>query len=143
MRFLVALIISIVVFGVRRVTSKLVSAAVLPHGDFAFDPELLKNYPGYASSKRLHEGSWKVARKISSSKPDTIVLVTPHGIEVDWNVAVYTNPSLSGNATLGRDLDESFGKTFPKRTVARDYKTDTETARKILQRAAILNDHET
>ena len=61
----------------------LVGAAVLPHGDFAYDPTLLSvpRVGNWTAAEQLHRGSEAAGAVIASLAPDAIVLVTPHGLE--------------------------------------------------------------
>ena len=117
------------------VEGKLIGAAVMPHGDFAYDPTLFERYADYSpnatqQSRRLFDGSRRVGRWLASLKPDTIVLTTPHGLETDWSLAIYSNSELKGEATVGRDLDESYaGGPHPTYTVESRAKGDLVVAK--------------
>lgn len=113
--------------------AKLVAAAVLPHGDFAFDPSLLKhiNPEGYRLSQGLHAGSLEAGRRIALAEPDVVILTTPHGLQTTWNIGIYQNAELDGRAVVGRDLAESFGKPFPTYRVELGGRTDTALAQQI------------
>ena len=94
-----------------------VGAAVLPHGDFAYDPTLLSvpRVGNWTAAEELHRGSEAAGAVIASLAPDAIILVTPHGLQTSWDLAIYDNSDLRGDAIVGRDLEESFGPEFPKR----------------------------
>ena len=113
--------------------AKLVAAAVLPHGDFAFDPSLLWDSTARAQANKLHAGCAAAGKFLAASKPDVIVLSTPHGLQATWNLAAYDNPDYDGVATVGRDLDESYKKPFPEKlyTTRLKAKADTTLARRI------------
>jgi len=75
---------------------------VLPHGDFAYDPTLFERYADWnpnatRESYSLFDGSRRVGRWLSSLRPDTIVLTTPHGLETEWSLAIYSNTELKVN----------------------------------------------
>ena len=119
---------------------KLVGAAVMPHGDFAYDPTLFQRYADYDPnatriSYDLFRGSKQVGDYIASLNPDTIVVTTPHGLETDWDLGIYSNQQLKGTATVGRDLDESYCSTagckFPEYTVKSLVRGDIELGRAI------------
>ena len=116
----------------------LVGAAVLPHGDFAYDPTLLSvpRVGNWTAAEQLHRGSEAAGAAIASLNPDTIILVTPHGLQTSWDLAVYDNSDLRGDAIVGRDLDESFGPEFPKReySVELDARSDIDLARGVADR---------
>jgi aromatic ring-opening dioxygenase LigB subunit len=83
------------------VYSLVVSSAVIPHGDFAFDPSFVKFENG---SVRIHDATYEASKFIAQSNPDVIFLTTPHGIALDEQYAVYTNSAGAGYAILGSDL---------------------------------------
>ena len=98
--------------------SRIVGAAVIPHGDFAFDPSLVN---GTGGSQALHDGAEAVGARIAALRPDIIFLTTPHGIALERDFAVYENSNASGFASIGQDLhNDSFPqyKVFAHRTVA-------------------------
>eukprot|EP00928_Gymnodinium_smaydae_P062592 TRINITY_DN46418_c0_g1_i1.p1 TRINITY_DN46418_c0_g1~~TRINITY_DN46418_c0_g1_i1.p1 ORF type:complete len:357 (+),score=33.25 TRINITY_DN46418_c0_g1_i1:23-1072(+) len=94
-----------------QIRGDLVGAAILPHGDFACNPALLKGYnaESYAEAERLHKGSQEAGRIISRLQPDLIVLTTPHAIEVSNDIAVYANTEFISEDVLGRDINASYG----------------------------------
>lgn len=106
-------LIACVCFVVLPVFSEgtLVGAAVLPHGDFAFDPEILRdwNADDFWKAEALHSGSSEASSFIADSKPDVIILSTPHGVALSETIAVYGDAQLAGPALLGRDVNASFG----------------------------------
>jgi len=96
---------------VRQAAGALVGAAVLPHGDFAFDPSLLQGLADskdYDQANALHHGSLQAASFVTGLQPDVIVLTTPHGLETSWDLVFYGNSYLKGSAVVGGDLIESF-----------------------------------
>jgi aromatic ring-opening dioxygenase LigB subunit len=90
-----------------RAAGKIVGAAVLPHGDFAFDPSLVQNQN---HSVELHEGCLRVAAAVAALAPDLILLTTPHGVESERMFSFYRNSNGSGFAHLGDDLHNA---SFP------------------------------
>ncbi len=93
--------------GPGVVDAKLVAGAVLPHGDFAYDPTLLLDPGARRLADRLQAGSATVGRLLAAAQPDVVVLSTPHGLQDDWDLVVYQNDHLNGVATVGRDLEAS------------------------------------
>lgn len=91
----------------QNVQARVVGAAVLPHGDFAFDPSLVGNKN---HSLELHKGAQAVGAAVAALHPDIIVLTTPHGIESERDFAFYRNTNGSGFAHLGDDLHNA---SFP------------------------------
>ena len=116
----------------------LVGAAVLPHGDFAYDPTLLSvpRVGNWTAAEQLHRGSEAAGAVVASLHPDTIILVTPHGLQTSWDLAIYDNSDLRGDAIVGRDLEESFGPDFPKHKYSAelDARSDLTLARGIADR---------
>ena len=113
--------------------AKLVAAAVLPHGDFAFDPSLLAklNPASQKLSEALHAGSVEAGRLLTLAQPDVVILSTPHGLQASWDLAVYQNAKLDGKAAVGRDLEESYGRPYPTYDVSLSARTDTQLAQQI------------
>ena len=130
LRWAIALLFAWVTGG----RAELVAAAVLPHGDFAFDPRLLSDPDAREKAERLRAGSLAAGKLITDSKPDVVVMTTPHGLQTSWDVGVYQNAMLSGDATVGRDLEESFGRPFPKQLYHKylDAQTDGTLAQEIV-----------
>eukprot|EP00696_Hemimastix_kukwesjijk_P018662 gnl/Hemi2/7587_TR2611_c0_g1_i1.p1 gnl/Hemi2/7587_TR2611_c0_g1~~gnl/Hemi2/7587_TR2611_c0_g1_i1.p1 ORF type:complete len:316 (-),score=12.23 gnl/Hemi2/7587_TR2611_c0_g1_i1:88-1035(-) len=80
---------------------RLLGGVVVPHGDFAFDPSLVKFENG---SKELHQAGQEVGKIVADLAPDLILLTTPHGIALDNNFLFYSNSNGSGYALVGGDL---------------------------------------
>lgn len=78
--------------------ASIVGAVVLPHGDFAYDPELVNKTGG---SVELHDASLKAGQYIMELKPDVVFLTTPHGLELSQKYLIYLNTHLSGASPLG------------------------------------------
>lgn len=81
--------------------AELIGAAVIPHGDFVYAPELIDHKNG---SGELHEAAKKLGRMIREQQPDTVFLSTPHGLELSEAFLVYQNADLAGVARLGGDV---------------------------------------
>lgn len=76
------------------VAGKIIGNAILPHGDFAYDPSLV-NYEG--GSAELHNASIAVGEWIMNTlNPDVIFLTTPHGLALDNDFLIYKNSNESG-----------------------------------------------
>jgi aromatic ring-opening dioxygenase LigB subunit len=75
----------------------LVGAAILPHGDLAFDPRLLTNNDG---AKDLHQAMVDVAKYIQDLSPDVILLITPHGMAHDTDFILYDGDQAQGSADV-------------------------------------------
>jgi len=80
------------------VNGRVVLAAVLPHGDYAFEPSLI----GFAhGSSRLHDAAYRLGAEIDALQPDLIFLSTPHGLIDGTNFLFYSNSDAEGHADVG------------------------------------------
>lgn len=117
-------LVLLVIASCRHAWSDIIGAAVLPHGDFAFDPELLTGVgspESHAKAESLHTGAVAAAKFIAGLEPDVIVLTSPHGLQSSWDWSFYGNSHLQGRALVGRDTEESYGDGgFAKYTVKLD-----------------------
>eukprot|EP01079_Euglenida_sp_SAG-EU17-18_P001284 gene1284-425_t len=94
----------------REVGAEVVGAAVLPHGDFAFDPSLVdfKNH-----STDLNRAALDVGSRAMALKPDLVVLITPHGVSADRDFLLYGNTN-GYNIPLSLAMDaEVVGNMIP------------------------------
>uniref|UniRef100_A0A7S2S8F6 Extradiol ring-cleavage dioxygenase class III enzyme subunit B domain-containing protein n=1 Tax=Mucochytrium quahogii TaxID=96639 RepID=A0A7S2S8F6_9STRA len=109
----------VVLVGVcwRVASSKVVGGAVLPHGDFAYNPELARN-----GSWVVHVGAIVAGKYIQSLEADVIVLITPHGQAVSNDFAIYTNSKLHGSTVIENETITAQG------TVATDIVDDLFTS---------------
>ena len=87
---------------VRRARSKVIGAAFLPHGDFAFDPSLVGGADG---SSALHDAAVRVGARISAARPDILFVATPHGEAADVPFLFLDAEVAHGTAKIGLDLD--------------------------------------
>ena len=116
--------------GPRLARSVVVGAAVIPHGDFAFDPSLVHNANG---SLELHKAAQKVGAWVRSLRPDAIVLTTPHGMELTDDFLVYQNSNLTGCAEVGGDLHNASAPTY---SVCAKYRGDPQLAAGLVSAAS-------
>ena len=108
---------------------KIIGAAILPHGDFAFDPQLLSNQHSNGAQK-LHKACKSVAEWIMHEmKPDLIFLTTPHGLKLNHNFLVYENEIESGDAMIGADLHDP---SYPGHKISLDITTNKKLAHKLI-----------
>lgn len=73
----------------------LVNVSIMPHGAMLLDmalPQLPEAVPA------LHKACMDASASIDVSKPDIIILFTPHGICTKSKPTVYLNKSVAGNA---------------------------------------------
>lgn len=76
----------------------LVFAAVAPHGGLVFDqPE--------APTRR---GMEELGRRFAAAGPDSAIVITPHGAQVDGHFAVVRSAALAGDASEWTDADSSY-----------------------------------
>lgn len=88
--------------------SRLIAAAIMPHGDFAYDPSLLAaGTPEREAANEVAQAARKAGKVIASVDPDIILLSTPHGIELSTDFAIYLGSHASGYANIGSDLPNS------------------------------------
>lgn len=104
----------------------IIGAAVIPHGDFAFDPGLVN---GTGGATKLHEASMLAGEYIDSLRPDVVFMTTPHGLELRSDFLVYLNTHLAGASPLG-DVPHHAGP----QTVPMNLTTDTRLANTLLDR---------
>lgn len=72
----------------------LVAACIAPHGDLAI-PEACP--PGSASlAAATQAGMRELARRVDAAEPDVVVVLTPHGIHVERQLAVVVAGRLAG-----------------------------------------------
>jgi aromatic ring-opening dioxygenase LigB subunit len=95
-----------------RVRGIVVGAAVIPHGDFAYDCTLIQCING---SQQVHDSSVAVGQWVASLKPDTVVITTPHGIASTNDYLWYLNHNGTGFALLGQDLHNGTAQEYKVR----------------------------
>ena len=103
----------------------IVAAAVLPHGDFVFDPTLIHDDPnGRSDAERLHCSAEQATDRLLALDLDSIALITPHGLAVEDDVAAYLGQRASGFAVIGRDVVDGSVQpyTFPMENISLDNK---------------------
>jgi aromatic ring-opening dioxygenase LigB subunit len=97
-----------IIFQVTRVNSRLIAAAVIPHGDFAYDPTLLdQGTPAQGAAEQVARAARRAGTFISNADPDIVFLSTPHGIELTHDFGLYLGSHARGYATIGSDLANS------------------------------------
>jgi len=100
-------IASILALVFESAEGEFVGAAVLPHGDFAYAPQLVRNENG---SAELHKAALHAGSVIASWDLDMLILSTPHAIADSVRFALYANTNGSGYAAVGQDLHNA---SFP------------------------------
>lgn len=99
-----------------------IGGAVIPHGDFAYDPSLVNNQNG---SVEVHNASVAAGQWLCEQAPDFILLSTPHGMAADVPFAIFGNTNASGFALLGGDLHNA---SFPEYRVYRNASMEPDLA---------------
>eukprot|EP00977_Amphora_coffeiformis_P005867 scaffold1230_cov166-Amphora_coffeaeformis.AAC.10 len=86
--------------------ARLEAAAILPHGDFAYDPFLVDDPKEHKAAKRIAKESRRVGKNFLDEyiNPDVLFLVTPHGIALSHDFVIYLGKTASGYADIGTDL---------------------------------------
>lgn len=82
----------------------LVSVSILPHGAMVLDLAM-QGLPNPETIGRLNQVCIRAADKLAHSKPETIIVFTPHGISNQSKPAVYINKSVQGSAGWNGNWD--------------------------------------
>ena len=69
-------------------------AYIFPHGALTLNP---CQYPFYFGVAELNKSCFQLANEIQSKNPDTIFLITPHGIALESAFGIYLNTSAKGS----------------------------------------------
>ncbi|EGD78616.1 hypothetical protein PTSG_01592, partial [Salpingoeca rosetta] len=99
--------VTICCLNANQAQAVLAGAAVLPHGDFVYDPSLVHNRNG---SLELHNAAKRVGAWLQDLSVDVVFMTTPHGLADDTNFLLYRNTNGSGYALIGQDLHNA---SFP------------------------------
>lgn len=73
----------------------IIASYILPHGALCLNPN---KYPELKNLPIINKSYMNVAEEIYYSKPDIIILTTPHGISLNSCYGIYCNSSASGSA---------------------------------------------
>ena len=76
----------------------LVHVSMIPHGTMVLEAnrDSVKDLP--KGCQDIYNGCCSAARDICDASPDTIIVITPHGISLRESLSVYMNESVAGNA---------------------------------------------
>ena len=106
-----------------QATHPLVAAAVLPHGDFVYDPSLLKSDDeARTKAKKLRSAAQETALELKIFDLDTLIIITPHGLSAEEDTVVYLGKCASGFAEIGRDVTD--GRAIPYNVPCKDVRLD-------------------
>ncbi len=73
--------------------SNLVFAAIMPHGDVI--PDL--GAPSAPLMRKTHEAMLETGTRLAATRPDTIVIATPHGIRIEDSICVALTERAAGH----------------------------------------------
>ncbi len=73
-------------------------AAIAPHGGPIFDD------PEGATRRGMEE----LGRRFAASRPESVIVITPHGVHVDGHFVVVRSAMLEGDASEWTDVDTKF-----------------------------------
>lgn len=73
----------------------LIGTYILPHGALTLNPG---KYPNYSGVAELNKACFHIANEIQTKNPDTIFLITPHGISLESSFGIYLNSNAKGSA---------------------------------------------
>ncbi|CAK8998059.1 unnamed protein product [Durusdinium trenchii] len=108
----------------QTVEGRLIAAAVLPHGDFAYDPKLVNDTGG---SLQLHQAAQRLGREAQTASPELIFLTTPHGLELSERYLFYLNSENQGATPLDDMPHQAAGRKVPL-----NFTTPSDLGRKLL-----------
>ena len=99
---------------------KIIYSCITPHGG-EIVPELAGKQPERMETTR--KSMWELGKRVEEKKPDTLVVITPHGIRIDGRFSIVNSESLRGS-------EQENGRTYH---MVRE--TDRSLARAIAQEA--------
>ena len=88
------------------------AAVILPHGDFAYDPDLAQQNNGdFHAAQRLAAASRHVGHDFleKTVQPDVIFVISPHGMALSRDFGLYVGRQASGYVDIGNDLHPPHG----------------------------------
>src|SRR5439155_955463 len=83
----------------RSTEMPLVFGCIAPHGGIAV-PELAGDRPELAAKTR--EAMFELGRRLEAREPDTVVVLTPHGIRVEGTMAISVSERAAGTRPPAR-----------------------------------------
>src|SRR4051812_39783320 len=78
-------------------TTSFLGAAVMPHGSLILDVQQAEQ-DGITGTSELHKACVDLAEKLVKSRPSLIILISPHGVQLDSTVGVMVAHKGEGNA---------------------------------------------
>lgn len=104
----------------------LVYACIAPHGG-EIVPELARDKRTAKSFSETRRGMFELAKQIKSTRPDTIVIASPHNLRLWKKISIVFSENSSGNL-------QSESK-FHRREISLSVKCDIKFARELYGRA--------
>lgn len=104
--------------------NNIICGAIMPHGF-----SIIEEIAGHEKElfKPTREATEKLGKAIMAKKPDTIIVLTPHGLRLKDYIAIYTCNYCRGSLSAGGA------------TVSLEYECDTELAKQILKESEDAN----
>lgn len=68
---------------------------IFPHGALCLNPGKYQFYEGLTD---INRACFELANEIYDKNPETIILITPHGISLQYNFGIYLNEKVKGTA---------------------------------------------
>jgi aromatic ring-opening dioxygenase LigB subunit len=135
---LIVVLASLAAAGAR---GELVASAVLPHGDEGWLPELAAGggAVAVAAAARVRAAAEAAAAAVLATRPETVVLVSPHAQATRDAWLVYANSAASGAAELGQGQQRR-NASAPRETVRAERQGDAALAAAIVRSAACTAD---
>src|SRR5438876_11559038 len=108
--------------------SALVFACIAPHGSMIIP---LLGEKGMEKALATRDAMEELGRRVAAARPETLVIITPHGHRIDGSFSLLNNRRVQG--TLGPE-PESNGNSFTL-----NFEVDRELNAAIVEEARILN----
>ena len=108
----------------------LVFAAIAPHGGLALEELVAPEDRDVALATRL--GFQELGRRFDAAAPESVIVLTPHGIHVEGAMAVVTSGKLVGELKEGGARQMRFDPGAGTRSVTLTVPTDRDLARRCL-----------
>ncbi len=108
----------------------LVFAAIAPHGGLAVEELVAPEDRDVALATR--RGFEELARRFDAAAPDSVVVLTPHGIHVEGAMAVVTSGKLVGELKEGGARQMRFDPNAGERSISLTVPTDRDLMRRCL-----------
>ena len=88
------IVVALACIGLAR--AELIGTIVFPHGGSILDPTQATTPEGLAAAEALSTGAIHTGQDALASKPELVVIITPHGFNDEQNIILYGNPTAHG-----------------------------------------------